>query len=1071
MPTVYVAGDLIAETALGRLPATYTSGADPLPETAVQQFGGGAWRLAALVALACADLPDAVVAGPPHDGAALRGDGAVARTIALWSPHPRAAGGRERVWRIEQLLGSQPGRGDGSPVAPPDARPSVLALADEDLGFRRDPRRWEALLAAEPAAIVLQTVAPLGEGPLWEALLARHADRLTVVVPVQALRARHAAIAQGLSWDRTIEELDRELADGASVHDLALARRVIVVFAGCAAAIYARGADDRLALERFVYHPDDLEGAWEARQPGATADPVALLAATIARHTLSPADYPLFAAAGRGLAAMRAAHEAGGGAVREGHLAGTLVSFAPGGERGLLPAVFHPPAGTPPERLPEAAYRAAFPRAALGETATVPAPLASDLLGDVTGPGYEYVAAAALQIVLRGAGAVLDSAPKARFGAFMTVDREEIERINEVRRLMLAYRATPGDRRPLSLAVFGPPGSGKSFAIKQLAADLFGGQQAVLEFNLSQFAGQADLHEAFNQVRDASVRGLVPLVFWDEFDTGNLTWLREFLAPMQDAEFRAGGHAHPFAKAIFVFAGGTSADFARFDRSAGADADAAAFRMAKGPDFVSRLRGYLNIKGPNPTADADVAHLIRRALLLRSVLERSHPNLVDPATRAAAISPSVARGFLRVARFRHGARSLEAIAGMSALAGGRYYGVSELPSPDLLQLHVTPDFMAQVREGELEEATTERLAAAGHSAWRRDREARGWRRGERRSDQGQLHPLIADFHDLPEAAREQNRHTARVMLAKLGEIGYRAVALPPARRSAERPTALPEGERARLVAIEHAHWLRDRLLRGYAHAPATDERLRLHRDIVPFERLVEEDRQLHEGLVDAHLAALAAGGYRLVPITGAVNGRVRVAVIGHRILADLGPLSAGVHEALDLIRGDDWRAVTVVSMLAEGADRLVAEEALRLPGGLLEAILPRPAEDYARDFGPEGSPSRLHFAALLARAASVRVVPPGDAAEYRAAGRAIVDAADAVLGMWDGQEAQGPGGTGEMVAWAQARGKPVFVVRAGNRHPATAEPTTLGPEQGTIYVEQLEPDGRAHEATNPDRAE
>jgi hypothetical protein len=1060
MPSVYVAGDLIATTALGRLPASYTSASDTLPETAAHQLAGGAWRLADLIALACADVPEVAVEGPSRDGVAAD-DSAIARTIALWSPHPRVSGGRDRVWRIEQMLGSQSGQGAGPlPDTPPDTDPAVLVLDDEDLGFRRDLSLWERLLATTPGAVVLQTVAPLGVGPLWDALVARHADRLTVILPVGALRARHAAISQGLSWDRTLEELDRELQDGASVQDLALARRLIVTFPGCAAAIYERGANGGLALSRFVYHPDDLEGTWEARQPGATADPVGILTATIARHLLSPGDYPLFAAAGRGLAAMRAAHEAGGGAVREGSATVALASFAPGSEQGLLQAIFHPPASTPPERMPEAAYRTAFPRSALGAATRAPAPLISDLLGDVTGPGYEYVVAAALQIVLRGANTVLDSAPKARYGAFMTVDREEIERINEIRRLMLAYRASPGDRRPLSLAVFGPPGSGKSFSIKQLAADLFGGQQATLEFNLSQFAGLADLHEAFNQVRDASVRGQVPLVFWDEFDSDNLAWLKEFLAPMQDAEFRSGGIAHPFAKVIFVFAGGTAAEFARFDRSAGDDAGAQAFRMAKGPDFVSRLRGYLNIKGPNPTGDADVAHLIRRAVLLRSVLERSQPQLVDPASRAAAISPSVARGFLRVDRFRHGARSLEAIVGMSALAGARYFGVTELPSPDLLHLHATDDFMAQVREGELEEATTERLAAAGHAAWRRDREARGWQRGERRSDTGLLHPLIVDFHELPEAAREQNRHSARVMLAKLGEIGYRVVALPPARRSAERPIEVQPGERARLVEIEHARWLRDRLLRGYAHAPATDERLRLHRDIVPFDELVEEDRELHEGLVDAHLEALAVGGYRLVPVVGATNGRVRVAVIGHRILADLGTLAAGVREALDLIRGDASRAITVVSMLAEGADRLVAEEALRLPGGTLEAILPRSPEEYAGDFGPDGSPSRLHFAALLARATAVRVVPPDDDAKYRAAGQAIVDAADVVLGMWDGRAAQGPGGTGEQVAWAQSRGKPVFVVRTGNRHPATDQPTTLGAEQGTIYVERLEPDGR-----------
>jgi len=73
------------------------------------------------------------------------------------------------------------------------------------------------------------------------------------------------------------------------------------------------------------------------------------------------------------------------------------------------------------------------------------------------------------------------------------VDREEIERINEIRRLITSYRASEADRRPLSLAVFGPPGSGKSFAIKQVAQELFGRAQATFEFNLSQFAARENL--------------------------------------------------------------------------------------------------------------------------------------------------------------------------------------------------------------------------------------------------------------------------------------------------------------------------------------------------------------------------------------------------------------------------------------------------------------------------------------------------------------------------------------------------------------------------------------------------
>ena len=52
------------------------------------------------------------------------------------------------------------------------------------------------------------------------------------------------------------------------------------------------------------------------------------------------------------------------------------------------------------------------------------------------------------------------------------------------------YLEKPGRPRPLSLAVFGPPGSGKSFAIKQMASVITPHHNPLgsLEFNLSSFA-------------------------------------------------------------------------------------------------------------------------------------------------------------------------------------------------------------------------------------------------------------------------------------------------------------------------------------------------------------------------------------------------------------------------------------------------------------------------------------------------------------------------------------------------------------------------------------------------------
>jgi hypothetical protein len=109
-------------------------------------------------------------------------------------------------------------------------------------------------------------------------------------------------------------------------------------------------------------------------------------------------------------------------------------------------------------------------------------------------------------------------------------------------------------------------------------------------------------------VRDVSLTNQIPLVFFDEFDAdfhGKLGWLKYFLAPMQAGEFRDHDGTHPLGHGIFVFAGGTSSTFAEFTHEAnakapatdeGAMSDGQVFRDAKGPDFVSRLRGYIDLK-------------------------------------------------------------------------------------------------------------------------------------------------------------------------------------------------------------------------------------------------------------------------------------------------------------------------------------------------------------------------------------------------------------------------------------------------------------------------------------------
>jgi hypothetical protein len=188
-----------------------------------------------------------------------------------------------------------------------------------------------------------------------------------------------------------------------------------------------------------------------------------------------------------------------------------------------------------------------------------------------------------------------------------------------------------------------------------------------------------------------------------------------------------------------------------------------------------------------------------------------------------------------------------------------------------------------------------------------------------------------------------------------------------------------------------------------------------------------------------------------------------IGAIGHRVLTDLDGLRVAVDLVLDRIQvtfpGEPW---IILSSLAEGADCLVATLALRRDGASLIAVLPMEREAYEADFGsPE---SRRQFAELMARAAKTVILPP-DASRgnaYAAAGAFVVQHCNLLIALWDGRPSRESGGTCDAVDGARARGLPLAWVRAGNRRPDTAEPTTLGPLQGTVAFESF-PDPHAPE--------
>jgi len=704
-----------------------------------------------------------------------------------------------------------------------------------------------------------------------------NSPRLTVVVSANLLRARGAAISQGLSWDQTIMDTVREFEKGRSKQDLALCSRVVVRFGTAGAACFKDPGDGLgpVKLERFLYHPDEQEGDWERQRPGQIFGATSILTAAVVRHVLDPKSFPIFLALGRALRAAQITHEEGAGMQKEGTEGNPL--FGPSDALVRVGKILH---WKPKDQEndgqkdgnkkgqngePASIFFTAFPHEILSDsTLKLQAASESDLLRDVTGAGIEYIAASAADVVLRGPRKALKAAPKASYGDFLTVDRDEIERINAIRRLAETYLNNPEDRTPLSIAVFGPPGSGKSFAIKELAKCLFREKREPLKINLAQL-GKKDvqlLKEAFHRVRDASVQGQVPLVFWDEFDADGLFWLKFFLAPMQDREFRSGSLVYPLGKAIFVFAGGTKPTFEEFieplynEGKGGSEEEkkrVSEFRENKGPDFVSRLRGFMNVKGPNPTGDKDLAYLIRRAMLLRSILERDYAHLILKEEGTALVSPSVIQGFLRVEKYLHGTRSLESLIRASNLRPSwHYFEPSQLPPESLLRMYVTPDFLEKVQEGELETPVIEAIARKTHEEW------------QKRQNESQ-----PEYDNLDEEGKEDNRFRARCVRAILGQRHY--TVKPSGRDGDADGKTVSKLTEEPIMKIWHDMWLRKKLMEGFSFGETRDKALLLHENIAPYDVVSKRNDEKWQGmqsLVQIIPDVLHKKGYRILPLDG-----------------------------------------------------------------------------------------------------------------------------------------------------------------------------------------------------------
>ena len=447
--------------------------------------------------------------------------------------------------------------------------------------------------------------------------------------------------------------------------------------------------------------------------------------------------------------------------------------------------------------------------------------------------------------------------PFLEMGGLKTIDRFEIEGFHNIRNLIVEYankKFSEGeDVIPLSIAVFGSPGSGKSFGVKQVAKSLKECNIKTDTVNVSQISSDDELGAAFQKVRDITLEDKLPLVFFDEFDSRELMWLKNFLMPMQDGKFKDASGEHPLGKCILVFAGGTASTFKDFiaPMSSANEQVQQRFKNVKGPDFVSRIKGTIDIAGPNRRDEFDNAYILRRALLLHSLCKRDDRLKWNIKAGKRFIDGNILRAMLYVPEYKHGARSIETVLKMSKIENGVWLP-SGLPMGSQMSVHLndrkfTDILLIKVIEQSLEG----RIAQAIHQKFVVYITNKKIKR-----------PNAKPWKELSVEFKLSNLNQARSYKEKLALIKCEMSLKDKSKKAVLK---FSEDEVLPMAIQEHERWMKEKIEDGWVYAKIRDDAKKHHDCLIEWNELSEEvqnrDKEPARNIIEI-LDSVGYGVYR-----------------------------------------------------------------------------------------------------------------------------------------------------------------------------------------------------------------
>ncbi|KAK6330306.1 hypothetical protein TWF730_004800 [Orbilia blumenaviensis] len=704
----------------------------------------------------------------------------------------------------------------------------ILIVQDTEGSFRNPDDAIDFLKNVRPGVLIYHMAPELASGSVWEAVRngvytkegTQDPERLVVVVSANDLRAEGVQLSHGLSWEKTCEDFVEQLGSIGRLVSLVTCAHLIILF-NCDGVIYHRGGhlnqpilyfDPKCTEEEFLrQNLGDVPGIKEAFIAGMVT-----------------------------------------------HLGGSVRNLGEAIELGLLSsrrlAASGLVRGPKPTDRPEHLSPYIMSALVTSKTSIFKLLIPSDVIGSGSDQYWSILdrmvgdpAQVARDIAKTGISSSGSSGiPVAQFGRLVLVDRHEIESFRIVSNVLRDYIDLP-QTKPISIALFGPRGSGRSYAAMEMGTALLNGQKVShFRMDLTQISNPKDLIPIFHSIRDSNLEGGFPLVYINGFDTpvpgSSLLWLFHLLTPMLHGRFIDNGESRPIGRAVFFLGSINFKTYQKFQNQVGGGSRG--LTPPRFEEFLGCLHGYVNMLGPDCVGDHDRLYPVRRAVILRELLEEREPKLkVDGRI---SIDESVLDGLLLVPSYRQGIRSLKSIIAMSRLNGARQFERAALPPTNQLDLHVnSDDFLRYLNGNVLPESIREHLAQNIHTAYLRKRFSMGM------SDEDRKRPGHQPWEQLSEEFRESARAHADNIPRKLRLVScFLAEKQDHMHREPVEGFTMDEIEV--LAKNEHDRWNAERLQKQWTKSSKTDPTVRTSSFLVAWDDLAKEWQDVDRVLVAAY---------------------------------------------------------------------------------------------------------------------------------------------------------------------------------------------------------------------------